>query len=191
MRLISRIKLCSILVFAILTVGCSPVSTSSRNEESGMKYSSNPTPNNSRQENEAKALKQESCKIPLLEKRIKIRTYVTNLNSEDGKLIKVTTTAYDSKGELFFTREAPTAEHAAELNYGWLKLEWLEELKVKDKIFGYLIFVRGAKPDEKTKKPLLDKHMFVYRCVDFDGDGTFESILTDTAKELLVPKWAA
>lgn len=78
-----------------------------------------------------------------------------------------------------------TSEEERQLVGGVLKLLFITEFSVNGKVYSYDIGARIAKPANHA-----DEIGFGYRIVDFDGDGKFETMLTDDDIELKVPSWA-
>jgi hypothetical protein len=181
----------SILLFVMwLAVGCSDIQTNALSKEEEIIVSPTPTPEDFPQDSDFKVIKVEGCEIPSPSQKRQTDKKTSYQDSDAGKRVKVTSTVYESTNDFFFTRGAlynpiQRIEVPAKLN----KLVWIEELKVKDKIFGYNIFSQGATLGESTGKPVLDEHKNILTCYDFDGDGRFEYLINIGDKAPLVPKW--
>jgi hypothetical protein len=190
MKSIFNLKLYSILAFAVCFAGCSSAKTASAENELAIKFSPTPTPQSSVEESKDDSVKNENWQIPLLKNRKQTRISFSDTKSEDGKPVRLMITDYAPKNEVFFTQVPSGSVSPNRLLSGLLKLEFIEELRVKEKIFGYVVFARATKTDEKTGKPSPFGQMFVYRIIDKDGDGKFETLLADDSK-ILVPQWVS
>jgi hypothetical protein len=112
------------------------------------------------------------------------------MDSEDGKKVEVERVIYGSRKLFFFEMEMSSRSRETQSNNELLKLESVYEFKVKKRAFFYSIFARQAKPDAQIGRPIPAMHMFVYRILDKDGDGKFETLVSDDSK-IIVPKWAS
>ena len=108
------------------------------------------------------------------------------MDSEGGGNGKVTITYYKPTTN-FIYNEDPV--QGTVLVRGDLEVVDFIENKVKEKIFAYTIFARKAKVSQGSMdNNSSHDHTFVYRILDKDGDGKFETLLTDSSK-ILIPKW--
>jgi hypothetical protein len=173
------------VLLAVLFVGCSTVNTSSLDSKLEVEVSPYPSPPSSPQIYEAKFIRQEGWKIPLPEKRKKTRTIERDVKSENGKSVKRILTIYIPKDDFFYQREVGISNSGNELKSELLKLQSIWEIKANEKKYSYTITARKAKPDEQEDH----QHDFIYRYFDLDGDGKFETLISNDS-EVLVPSWA-
>lgn len=122
--------------------------------------------------------------LPTKKKVLRVRTEM--LTSADGRTVKVTITDYKPVGDFITNR--PFESVRLNESFGACKIEMLSELKVGDKIFGYSMIARSAESDEKTNESARTALNFIYRHVDADGDGKFETHIGNYT-ELVVPAW--
>ena len=189
-RSIKAIALILVVVLVVVIIsGCGKVEPSSIETTKVTDLLSTPRPNESIETGKETVLRNMDCKIPEPTVRIPIRTYFMYLPSKEGKRIKVISFAYKSKDDLFFNREATDENTNDRFENALLKLEWIEALKVRGRVFGHLVFARHATSNINTSKTTLDKHLFVYRCVDFTENGILKTILLDSTQTLTVPDW--
>lgn len=174
-----------IVAAAVLLVGCS----SGKPAPPVNAVAIQPSPI-SVQEGEDTQVQDGGWKIPLPEDREQIRQSFSDAESEDGKHVTLAITELAPKDEVFFTQVPSDAASPNSLLSGLLKLEFIQELRVREKAYCYLIYARRAKTDEQTGKPSPIGQMFVYRILDKDGDGKFETLSAD-ASRVSVPEWAA
>lgn len=185
MRLFFEFKILVFLLFTAFSGGCSTASTVSR-ELSEMKYPPNPEAQNTVQINESRSVKKEGWQLPKAEKQKQVRKTVIDSYLENGDKIKVTTTDYAPIKD-FFTEE-PFASLGKNQAFRLTKINLIRESKVNGKIFCYTIFAKATKPNEKTGKPIAVGSDFIYQYVDRDGDGKFETLVTD-GSVYPVPSW--
>jgi hypothetical protein len=133
----------------------------------------------------SKIIKRRECSIPLpTEKQIRSKL-IDYRKSEDGKPVKVSITNYASKNDFFFKQEPINPRNT----YKTFRLVWIDEFKVNEKIFGYMVFAQESKPSEQSNANSSYEHKSVYRCYDFNGDGKFEYLTDDGMEVPSVPKW--
>lgn len=178
-------KLTFITLLTLVFVGCSTVETTSLNEERAIETS--PTQTDSNQNNQAGII-ESGWQIPLPEKKRTLKKSIVTRVSEDGKNIKVTTTECAPIND-FIYEEKLTDYQKTKLISGELQLKTFIENKVNEKIFWYTIFAKQTESNEQKSDNSSHNHIFVYRIVDKDGDGKFETRVSDSS-EILVPKWA-
>ncbi len=127
--------------------------------------------------------------MPMPEDRKKTKESKTYGTTSDGERVDMTITFYAPIKDFFYTLVIDPAfrEHAVG---GDLILELIGELKTNGKVYGYSIFARQVAPKDKDGNFTASdhNHMFVYRCYDSDGDGKFETLLTDSSP-YFVPDW--
>ncbi|MCA1623947.1 MAG: DUF2782 domain-containing protein [Acidobacteria bacterium] len=183
-----KYKVYGFVSFAVFLFGCSTVNTSSLSNKLEIKTSSSPTPLGISQNNEGKFIRQEGWKIPLPEKKEKMRVLERDVMSETGNRVKRTITIYNPIGDFFFYIDHPTSNLGIQMMSGLLQLESIWEVKVKEKIYSYTVIVRKAVPNAQTDESILTRHEFPYRYFDIDGDGKFETLVADDS-DILVPSW--
>ena len=187
MRLIIKLNKYSLLGFIIILVGCSYANTGALKDRSEIKLSS--TPSSVIQDSDSKYIKETGWQVPLPEKKKIVKTSKATIDSESGKHVEIVITAYAPIDDFLFRIEPDNPYQKKGLFDEVLKLESIEEIKVKERIFWYTIFARKAKFGEQKSNNISHEHAFVYRILDKDGDGKFETLLTDSSK-ILVPQWA-
>ncbi len=108
------------------------------------------------------------------------------LNSEQGKSVQVSITAFTPIDTVLY--EEPFFANGVTQLYGELVLKRFDEYRANDKVYSILI---TAKNRETTAQKNVNAHneMLVYRIVDSDGDGTFETLF-DEDRDVPVPLWA-
>ncbi|MEZ5422882.1 MAG: hypothetical protein R2682_07280 [Pyrinomonadaceae bacterium] len=185
MRSIGGLKLYGVVAVAVLLVGCSLGKPAPPANEAAIRIS--PV---SVQEGKDAQVRNGGWMIPLPENREQIRQSFSDAESEDGKPVKIAITDLVPKDVFFFTQTPSDAASPNSLLSGLLKLELIQELRVRAKTYCYLIYARRTKTDEQTGKPSPIGQMFVYRILDKDGDGKFETLSADDSRAL-VPEWAA
>lgn len=188
MKIYFVFKICGFVLFAVFSFDCSTVNTSSFSNKLETKILPSPTPTDSPQNHEAKYINPDGWEIPLPEKRKKTRVIERDVKTEDGKIAKRTLTIYSPTDDFFFHRESFSQD--SEITTGLLKLQGIYELKVKEKVYGYTIYAQKTIPDEQTGKHTSIGPTFFYQCFDTDGDGKFETLVTDTSG-MLIPSWAS
>lgn len=190
MKTYFRFEICSFIIFAVLLFGCSTESISSLNNKLEIKTSPSLTPPNTPQNYEAKFIREEGWKIPMPERAKKMRIIEREVKSENGKMVKRTLTIYNPIGEFSFQRESSTSSSGIQIPSESLELESIWEIKINGKIYSYTVVARKAKLNEQTDNSVLTRHAFPYRYFDTDGDGKFETLVTDDSN-ILVPSWAS
>lgn len=190
MKTYFRFKIYGFVLFVVFLFGCSTVSTSSLDNELETKASPSPMLPNSPQNYEGKFIKQEGWKIPLPDKKEKMRVIERDVMTENGMKVKRTITIYNPIGDFFFQRESSTSISGSQLKSESLQIQSIWEVKIKEKIYSYTVIARKATPDKQTDESVLTKFEFPYRYFDIDGDGKFETLVTD-GSEILVPSWAS
>ena len=123
------------------------------------------------------------------EDRKKTKESKTYGTTSDGNRVDVTITSYAPIKDFFYTLVIDPAFRGHAVG-GDLRLMFIEELATNGKVYGYSIFARQVAPKDKDGNPLSrdQDHMFVYRCYDSDGDGKFETMITDSSP-FLIPDW--
>jgi hypothetical protein len=138
------------------------------------------------QENDGKIIKEEGWTIPKPEKQKLVRISNTDSRLESGGKVKVTTTDYSPVKD--FLTEEPIVSMGKGHVYGVTKIDLIRESKVNNKSFCYTVFVSSVKVGEKAGKSWPTGSPFLYQYIDRDGDGKFETLLTDASK-FAVPDW--
>ncbi|MBK8151092.1 MAG: hypothetical protein IPK58_23535 [Acidobacteria bacterium] len=110
-----------------------------------------------------------------------------NSSSEQGKLVQVLINTFTPKDSVFYKEEF-FANGVTRL-YGELVLTRFKEYRANDKVYSFLI---SSKNRETVAQVNVRDHneMLLYRIVDSDGDGTFETLF-DENREVAVPNWAS
>ena len=138
-----------------------------------------------------KVIVDEGCNIPPVSSLRIFRSHKTTWNSETGEKVNVVITDYDSP-QVFYYEQKPLTHMMNYISFGGtLKLMWLSEMRSGQKVFAYTMFARKKKTEaaQSDNSNGWNDRMFPYTCVDTDGDGRFETVLTTA--DLLVPSWAA
>jgi len=188
MRVYFGYKIFGFVIFAVLGFCCSTVNTTLLNNKLEINTSVTPIPPDSLQKYEAKFVKEEGWEIPLPEKRKATRTIEREAKSENGTSVKRMLTVYIPIDAFFFQREPYASGLDKEMTTGLLRLQAIYELKVKEKIYGYTIYAQKTALDEQTRKSVPSGKIFFYQCFDTDGDGKFETLVTDQSG-ISVPDW--
>ncbi|MBK8812835.1 MAG: hypothetical protein IPN69_19185 [Acidobacteria bacterium] len=112
---------------------------------------------------------------------------VKNSSSEQGKPVQVLITTFTPNNSVLYMEEF-FANGVTRL-YGELVLTRFEEYRANDKVYSFRI---TAKNRETAAQVNVRDHneMLLYRIVDSDGDGTFETLFDDD-REVAVPNWAS
>jgi hypothetical protein len=126
------------------------------------------------------------CQIPNPPQTSVVRVRFYQAPTNAGKRVKVRITDLISKEDFYFEQSALTPEQ--ELG-GLQKLEMLRRFDVNGMVFSYSIFERKAGRESANQKPGDLGRLLPINCLDADGDGEFETAVTDNA-ELVVPDWA-
>lgn len=179
-------------VIAFLTVvfiGCSTVNTTSINDELNTNISPTPNLEETPKKNDGRIVNEEGWQIPPREKRRKLRERVIDMLSEDGKNFKVTITQYVPIGGFIYSEESLLNEQKTTQLRGNLSMAGFTEFKLKEKVFLYTIMAITRKPETQKGDNTTHERHFGYQIVDRDGDGKFETLITDKSK-FLVPAWA-
>jgi hypothetical protein len=188
-RIFRSFQLYSILLFIAFFVGC-------RNSQTNSPSNIAPSPTSQSAEElktvKGRVVRKDGWKVPMPPKRRLTDTVVETVASENGKAVKVKRTTYLPLEDFIYTDEPFTPEEAHQLSGGLRKLRYIDEFRVKEKVYAYLILVISAEPRvQANDNTAHDEHPFTYRIVDSDGDGKFETLLPDDDVELKVPAWAA
>jgi hypothetical protein len=184
MKTNSSLRIQFIMFLSVFLAGCSAANTTLQNSNPEKK--SAPVEQNQNRVSDNRIIKAEGWQIPSPEKKEQVRKKTKSLNSDEGDAFEVTLTYYVPT-ERFIYREKPLNDNQIILVKGELELFDFIEYRVKDKIFAYTIFARRYKIDQPNDNSS-HEHKFVYRILDSNGDGKFETLLTDNS-ELLVPQW--
>ena len=103
----------------------------------------------------------------------------------DGKLIAINLT------KLYPLSEIITDEPLVSVGYNLGDLKTLSVIKceMKGRVFEYSVQAVKVMTEEKTLKIVENGSPLFYRYYDMDGDGLFETLVTDSS-DVLVPDWA-
>ena len=127
-----------------------------------------------------------TCTIPLPPSSTRSDSKNFSMNSETGKRVEITSTIIRPKKDFYFANEKATGIEDAQGRI--IKLEWIDEMKIHDQVFGYIIFARPGIRHADGSIGL--DHLTAYRCFDSDGDRSFELLETDMSMPSKVPEWA-
>lgn len=188
MKVFFRVRISYIVIFAVFHLGCSTATTTSLKDETGINFSPTPAPKNFNND-EGIILKEKGWQIPSPRKKQKSKIKESIMKSEDGKDIKVTATFYTPIENFIYEENPLDANGEVILVHGKLKLMNFVEIKVEENVFLYTISARKTEAKEPIYNSTSHNHIFGYQIVDRDGDGKFETLLTDGSK-FLVPVWA-
>jgi hypothetical protein len=120
---------------------------------------------------------EQGWKIPKMGKPLK--SDVTNLVDDQGKTISLTTIDFTSREPI--TKE-PFDSIGVSSN-GFTKIELIIEMKFKERVLGYMVFAKKVSVDSKNNSVTdVNERSFYYRYFDYDGDGKFETLVTDSSK---------
>ncbi len=106
-----------------------------------------------------------------------------NTNTEQGKPVQVSITTFNPNSQVFY--DEPFFAKGVTQLYGELELKRFEEYRANDKVYSFLITAKNRKLEVSDHN-----EMMVYRIVDTDGDGTFETLF-DEHRDVPVPMWAS
>ncbi len=182
------ISLC-LLVLTLLVSSCSKtagVNNAAKNVVKDANTTEKQQPSNSEDEvpiprmNQAKA---SGWQVPPPNRDV-VRKSVADMQTTTGKQVKVTSTDYS------YAYENPWSysEDFRDLR-GPVKLEsvFFSEYSGKGRVFMYSIMAKEVRaPPVSNRVPHEDS--FVYKIMDADGDGIFETLLGDY-DEIIVPNW--
>jgi hypothetical protein len=123
--------------------------------------------------------------IPLPLNRVGLKTKKVRLVNADGKSINCTVYSYVPSEDLLTDEPFKTIGFP---DYGKIKITFITEMKVKDKVFSYIFLAQKTKVDNETGKLIETGPGFSYRYFDMDGDSRFETLsFHDITGNL--PKW--
>lgn len=127
--------------------------------------------------------------IPMPEKKAQVRVRETTGSAESGEQIAIEISDYAPEGEFAYPSELTGYPHLeARAKDGLLLLQMISELKCNNRIYGYSVFSAPGEKDAQTGTVKRKGHMFVYRLFDSDGDGRFETMITDSSS-FKIPAW--
>ena len=131
------------------------------------------------------------CSIPLPPDRKTKESSTSDWSDERGAKVAVKSTVFESGGEFTFTRETFSVPYEnRSVPATSLRLVWIEELRVRERIFGYNIFVEATGEDPAFQNSD-HSHRSIYRCYDSDGDGQFEYLINNSNAPPKVPSWVS
>jgi hypothetical protein len=137
----------------------------------------------------ARFMNQAGWPIPMPENKEQVRVTETTASTESGEKVAIEITDYAPLGEFAYASELSAYPHLeARARDGLLLLQLISQLKYNNKIYGYSVFSAPGTKDVKTGMVKRNGHMFVYRLFDSDGDGRFETMITDSSP-FKIPAW--
>jgi hypothetical protein len=74
-------------------------------------------------------------------------------------------------------------------NFGKMQLFSVRQWKIGNKIFAYIITARRVEYEQSEKKYMPNGMAFMFGFLDEDGDGKFETLLSDPDSDLSIPQW--
>lgn len=170
----------ALISFVVWGTSCNTTSFGSATSDlSTPSVSSNSTPTNLP---DAGSIKPDGWVVPQLQCEVEqFQSEKRPVVGEDGSEVTLKVAHYRPKS--ICTYAESSADSSSFLN-GNLRLIRIAERKVNDRIFAYII---DALPlsDDRNARP---KRQFVYRIFDSDGDGKFETLLSDDFV-LKPPRW--
>ncbi|QQS39702.1 MAG: hypothetical protein IPM63_09965 [Acidobacteriota bacterium] len=125
--------------------------------------------------------------IPIPKDGKKVGKTIVTLEDASGNEIPVVYTSFLPASEVQFILKASKVEERNRLVEGKFLLRGYKEMRTPTGIFGYIIIARRIAPLEPTER--ISYTNIVFHIVDFDGNGSFETLITDSSR-LVVPSWS-
>lgn len=177
-----------ILMFVALPIGCSTAYNASQREPYDVQQTATPFV----QENDkgyTEFINETGWHVPLLPKAKKGLKEVVRKTSVGQKEVNVIVSTLLPLDNYRFTFGSMTYEQKAYLGESEMRLVALKELRVGKKIFSYVITAEKIGHDTPISANEPHGHPFLYKILDKDGDGKFETLFPGHSDNL-VPKWA-
>jgi hypothetical protein len=145
-----------------------------------------PTPTNSKSENKifTEFVNEEGWTVPLPTSANKHSVNIVQLSTTDKQNVNVSISSFIGLNDFRFKYGSINSEQKEYLSLDELRLVSLKEFRVGRNVFSYVIMAEKL----TSKEHNFGSHPFLYKILDKDGDGKFETLFPGDSDNL-VPAW--